>query len=320
MRSPAPRPLEEERGAAVLPGRPWGPVRDPSRTSSRRCLRGFAGPLEGFAVRREIGGAQDNLYNRIAMAPTGPGAGGAARFPYALQRPETPLSVIVPTEPVSDPLPASHRPLRPPPPAGPATGPARALPGPPQVASLRESFRLAPGVGPSGALPGGVLKVRRPGPSARPSAAGGSRVPHRPGVPAVALFPKGLADRFPPPSEGVYQGPPSRNPSSGHPLPAPLSTVSREALPARSAGTLRRPSAKASGAAFPGDPARAFPEGFRTGPPPGLSAAAPSKGRSPSWAPAGGYGPEASLRSFQGGPQGGAVRCFRAAVPLRTFI
>lgn len=87
------------KGAAVLPGRPWGPVRDPSRTSSRRCLRGFAGPLEGFAVRREIGGAQDNLYNRIAMAPTGPGAGGAARFPYALQRPETPMSVIVPTEP-----------------------------------------------------------------------------------------------------------------------------------------------------------------------------------------------------------------------------
>ena len=253
------------KGAAVLPGRPWGPVRDPSRTSSRRCLRGFAGPLEGFAVRREIGGAQDNLYNRIAMAPTGPGAGGAARFPYALQRPETPMSVIVPTEP-------DFR-------------PSTCIPSPPTAAT-----------------------------------AGGSRVPHRPGVLAVALFPKGLADRFPPPSEGVYQGPPSRNPSSGHPLPAPLSTVSREALPARSAGTLRRPSAKASGAAFPGDPARAFPEGFRTGPPPGLSAAAPSKGRSPSWAPAGGYGPEASLRSFQGGSQGGAVRCFRAAVPLRTFI
>lgn len=180
--------------------------------------------------------------------------------------PRPPCPSLSPPSRVSDPLPASHRPLRPPPPAGPATGPARALPGPPQVASLRESFRLAPGVGPSGALPGGVLKVRRPGPSARPSAAGGSRVPHRPGVPAVALFPKGLADRFPPPSEGVYQGPPSRNPSSGHPLPAPLSTVSREALPARSAGTLRRPSAKASGAAFPGDPARAFPEGFRTGP------------------------------------------------------
>lgn len=154
--------------------------------------------------------------------------------------PRPPCPSSSPPSRVSDPLPASHRPRRPPPPAGPATGPARALPGPPQVASLRESFRLAPGVGPSGSLPGGVLKVCRPGPSARPSAAGGSRVPHRPGVPAGALFPKGLVVRFPPPSEGVYQGPPSGSPLPGTPCRPPPSIVSLEALPGQSARTLRR--------------------------------------------------------------------------------
>lgn len=268
MRSPAPRPLEEERGAAVLPGRPWGPVRDPSRTSSRRCLRGFAGPLEGFAVRREIGGAQDNLYNRIAMAPTGPGAGGAARFPYALQRPETPMSVIVPTEPGFRPstcipspptaAPAGgscHRPRQGSPGTPAGSFPARVLP----FGSWRRTLR---GPSPEGCLrcvvparPRGPL---RPAGPASPTALGSRRWPFSPRVWRTVSRP---------PRKGSIKGLLPGTPLPGTPCRPPFrpspERLCRHVPPGPFAGPPPRPPARPSPGTRQGPSRKVFGRGPR---------------------------------------------------------